>query len=73
MKAIGRCRYGYGSVAYDADTEKRDEQFMRDLVVRLKSKEKSNVPFPWQCESLYCSRYHEHDEWAPRMGVSRCR
>ncbi|MCJ1463814.1 hypothetical protein MMC07_002423 [Pseudocyphellaria aurata] len=50
-----------------------DGQFMRDLVVRLKSKEKNEGPFPWRCESQYCSRYHEHDEWAPRVDMGRCR
>ena len=45
----------------------RDEQFMRDLLVRLKCNEKNELLPPWRCESQYCSRYHEHDQWAPRM------
>lgn len=72
MKAIGTCKFGYARVAFDADSRRRDERFMRDLVIRLKSKEKNEVPFPWRCETLYCSRYHEHDDWAPRMGMRRC-
>lgn len=67
------CKFGYAGVALYADTGKRDEQFMRDLVIRLKSKKKDEVVFPWRRETLYCSRYHEHDELAPRVGMGRCR
>lgn len=50
----------------------RDEQFMRDLVVRLKGKYGSRSE-PWRCEKVYCERYHEHDGWAPRTGTAPCR
>lgn len=50
----------------------RDEQFMRDLVVGLKAKDRARLE-PWRCEREYCERYHEHDEWAPRTGKAPCR
>lgn len=50
----------------------RDEQFMRDLVMGLKGKDGGRLE-PWRCEKVYCERYHEHDEWAPRTGKAPCR
>lgn len=51
----------------EAEGGGRDVQFMRDLLVRLKCNEKHEDLPPWRCESQYCSRYHEHDQWAPRV------
>lgn len=45
---------------------------MRDLVVGLKRKDGGRLE-PWRCEKIYCERYHEHDEWAPRTGKAPCR
>lgn len=44
---------------------KRDQSFLRALVVRCKHKDEVQIKFPWRDAAEACRRYHEHDKWAP--------